>query len=125
MINPSGRRQREQHTTAILRHKTYGGNHVSRMYEVAKVIELVERTLVFRFPEFDREAMRMKFKLHDIRESKVWQEAHHLGKEEGKVENTKDTIGKLLSKGMTEAQIADLLEIKVDEIHRLANGHTK
>ena len=39
--------------------------------------------LMTRFPQFDREEVRMKFKLHDIRESKVWQEAHHVGVEEG------------------------------------------
>jgi predicted transposase YdaD len=65
----------------------------------------------------------MKFKLHDIRESKVWKEAHEEGKLEGKQENFKDVIEKLRAKGMTEKRIAELLETSIDEIRRLGNGH--
>jgi predicted transposase/invertase (TIGR01784 family) len=86
-----------------------------------KVVELVERMLLLRFPEFDREAMRMKFKLHDIRESKVWKEAHEAGKEE----NIKEVIEKLRAKGMAEKQISELLEISISEIRRLANGSAR
>jgi predicted transposase/invertase (TIGR01784 family) len=84
----------------------------------AKVVELVERLLLARFPTFDWEAIRMKFKLHDIRESKVWKEAC----EEGKSENQRELIAKWLGKGMTEKQIAELLDISVAQVRRLANG---
>src|ERR1022692_1311949 len=76
----------------------------------AKVVELVERLLLGRFPEYNREEIRMKFKLHDIRESKVWKEAHELGREE----NKRQMIGTLLAKGMSPAQIADLLNLPAE-----------
>ena len=95
-----------------------------------KVIELLERMLLLRFPEFDREAMRMKFKLNDIRESKVWKEARLEGKEEGimegeekgKIAEREKNVRRCLAKGMTEKQIAELLEIPIAQIHRLATG---
>jgi len=58
--------------------------------------------------------MLMKFKLHDIRESKVWQEAVD--------ETKKDLIEKWLAKRMSHKEIADLLEISVAKVRRLLNG---
>ena len=49
----------------------------------ARVVELVEELLIAKFPQFGREEIRMKFKLHDLRESKVWKEAHDECKKEG------------------------------------------
>ncbi len=74
-------KQAEQIAPRIVRK---ANDEMSDSEQQRKVVELVERMLLLRFPEFDREAMRMKFKLHDIRESKVWQEAHQEGKLQGK-----------------------------------------
>jgi predicted transposase YdaD len=60
----------------------------------------------------------MKFKLHDIRESKVWKEAHN----EGKDETNRGTIQTLLAKGMSPAQIAELLNLPLDEVRRLMDA---
>jgi predicted transposase YdaD len=93
----------------------------------AKVVELLERVLLVRFPEFGVEAMRMKFKLHDIKESKVWKEAVQEGKEEGKevgkTDERETIVRKCLAKGMTERQISELLDIRIQEVRRLTNGH--
>jgi predicted transposase/invertase (TIGR01784 family) len=79
-----------------------------------KVVELMERLLLRRFPQYDREAMRVKFKLHDIRESKVVKEAIE--------EEKKEMIERWLAKGMSHEEIAGLLEISVAEVRRLMNG---
>ena len=86
----------------------------------ARVVELVEGLLLSRFPEFDREEMRMKFKLHDLRESKVWKEAH----DEGDTERLKKTIDTLVRKGKTFEEIADLLDIPVTDIRRVVDNHS-
>ena len=62
----------------------------------------------------------MKFQLHDIRESKVWQEAA----EEGDTRRLKRTIDTLLSKRKTFEEIAELLDIPVDEIRKVADNHS-
>src|SRR5437879_12827315 len=89
----------------------------------AKVVQLVEELLMSRLPQFGREEIRMKFKLHDLRESKVWKEAHDEGKEEGKEEGREEgeEEGKLIAKqerihaclaeGMTPKQRAVLLKL--------------
>src|SRR5260370_20934071 len=82
-----------------------------------RVVQLVERLLMSRFPQFDREEVRMKFKLHDIRESKVWKEAH----EEGAATGLKTIIDTLLGKGKTLEEIAELLDIPLGKVRRVAN----
>ena len=76
------------------------------------------------------------FQLHDLRESKVWQEAHQEGKKEGLERGREEglevgrdmTNGHLvkrwLTKGKTLKEIADLLEIPLAEIRRLARSKT-
>jgi DNA-binding NarL/FixJ family response regulator len=69
-----------------------------------------------------RRKIRMKFKLHEIRERKVWKEAHEGGVEEGVVTERKSTIQKRLAKGMTHKQVAELLEISVEEVRRMVRN---
>lgn len=85
-----------------------------------RVVQLVERLLMSRFPQFDREEVRMKFKLHDIRESKVWKEAH----DEGDAARLRKTIDTLVGKGKTLEEIAELLDIPAGRIRRLADNHS-
>jgi predicted transposase YdaD len=61
----------------------------------------------------------MKFKLHDIRESKVWKEAH----EEGDAERLRKTVETLLAKGKSLAEIAELLDIPLDQLRMIAENH--
>jgi len=69
----------------------------------------------------------MKFKIHDIKESKVWKEAVQERKDEGiKVginEERASIVRKCLAKGMTEKHISELLDIRIQEVRRLSNGH--
>ena len=61
----------------------------------------------------------MKFKLHDIRESKVWKEAY----EEGKAAKRKELIEKWSAKEMALEQIAELLGIPIEEVQRLSKSY--
>jgi predicted transposase/invertase (TIGR01784 family) len=93
----------------------------------AKVVELVEELLISRFPQLGREEIRMKFKLHDLRESKVWKEAHDEGEEKGmekgKLIAKQEMIQSFLAEGMNPKRIAELLKITVEEVQRLSNAH--
>ena len=66
------------------------------------------------------------FQLHDLGESKVWQETHQDGREEGieKVQDLKalEFVKRMQSKGMMLKQIAELLEIPLPEVRRLARA---
>ena len=103
----------------------------------ARLVELLERLLMSRFPGASLEEMRMKFKLHDIRKSKAWQElqseAKAAGQAEGRAEGRaegqaterEEIVRKCLARGMTEKQIAELLEISLAEVRRLVNGNAR
>ena len=86
------------------------------------VIELVEELLIRRFAALSREEIRTMFKLTDIRKTRVWQEAHEEGEQEGEVKLLRKLIGKWIDQGKTYKAIADLLEIPVEEVRRLAKG---
>ena len=91
-----------------------------------RIVELVENLLMRRFTELNREEVRRMFQLHDLGESKVWQETHQDGREEGieKVQDLKalEFVKRMQSKGMMLKQIAELLEIPLPEVRRLARA---
>jgi len=59
--------------------------------------------------------------LHDIRKSKVWQEA----REEGETLANTQIVRKCLAKGMTVKETAEFVEITVKEVRRLAKDEAK
>ena len=97
-----------------------------------KVIELVEEILIRRFKHWSREEIRHMFQLHDLRETRVWQEAHEEGLqkgleeglqeglEKGKLLAQQEMVGKLRAKGRSTKEIADELGIPLIEVRRLA-----
>jgi predicted transposase/invertase (TIGR01784 family) len=96
----------------------------------AKVVELVERLLMVRFPGIGPEAIRMKFKLHDIRESKVWKEAAQEGREEGREEGLhegdtnrlRQIVKTLLGKGKSIEEISELLDMPKAQVSAIAES---
>lgn len=71
----------------------------------------------------------MKFNL-DIRKSKAWQQLRQEGVEEGRkqareeggTEFLRKLVHKWTAKGMTKKRIAELLDITVAEVRKLANA---
>lgn len=88
------------------------------------IVELVEELLMRRFTKLSREEVRRMFKLHDLRESKVWQEAHEEGKQEGKQEERQELVKLWLANGKTIKEIAELLDVSLAEVRRLSR-HAK
>jgi predicted transposase/invertase (TIGR01784 family) len=104
------------------------------------VIELLESLLLRRFAQLNREEIRAMFQLHDLKESKVWQEAHQTGvvegreeglvegremgkeegREEGRGEERRAIVQRCLAKGMTIKEIASLMDLPLKEVRRLA-----
>jgi len=69
------------------------------------------------------------FQLHDLRKSRVWQEAHKEGKTEGKVEGKAEgrteaqqaLVHRLVAKGKPLKEIAELLDMPMSQVRRLAS----
>jgi predicted transposase/invertase (TIGR01784 family) len=92
------------------------------------IVELTEEILIRRYHDLDREEIRQMFKLHDIRKTRVWQEAREEGMEEGvekgiekgKVLERQQLVQRLQASGQTLKEIAQLLGISLAEARRLA-----
>ena len=65
------------------------------------------------------------FDLVGLRETRAWQESYAEGVEEGQVRVKQKLVLKLLAKGMTAKEIAELLEISTREVRRLAKSDAK
>ncbi len=88
----------------------------------------------------DRVEIRRIFKLHDIRKTRVWQEAHEEGIEQGiekgieqgiekgieqgiekgRALEKRQLVQRLQANGQTLKEIAQLLEISLTEVRRMA-----
>jgi predicted transposase/invertase (TIGR01784 family) len=122
----------------IVRAKTEVGDEALR----ANLIELIETVILYKLPRLTREEIQAMLQIHDIRESRVYQEAREEGKQEGlkegKQEGLKEgkeaglkegiatVIGRLAAKNMSAAEIAALLELDVTLVQQAlatANGN--
>jgi predicted transposase/invertase (TIGR01784 family) len=89
---------------------------------------LLEEVLIRRYHELDRVEIRRMFKLHDIRKTRVWQEALEEGREEGREKGREEGIAlakrelvrRLRANGQTMKEIAQLMGVSLSEVRRLA-----
>ncbi|MBI3823841.1 MAG: Rpn family recombination-promoting nuclease/putative transposase [Planctomycetes bacterium] len=98
----------------IARTKSETGDEALR----ADLIELIETVIIYRLPRLSHKEIQAMLQVHDIRASKVYQEARdegrvegrEEGREEGRQEGIAFAILKLAAKGMPPADIAAALE---------------
>ncbi len=60
----------------------------------------------------------MLYKLHNIRKSKVWQEAYNEGRAEAEVRAYRKLIEHNLKRGLSRQEVAELLFISLDDLER-------
>jgi predicted transposase/invertase (TIGR01784 family) len=99
----------------ISRVKTEIGDEALR----GDLIELIETVIIYKLSHLSREEIQAMLQIHDIRQSRVYQEA----KEEGRKEERRSTIARMAAKNMTAEEIAAVLELDVDYV-RLAMTDT-
>lgn len=78
-----------------------------------KVLEFIEEIIVYKFPNFNREEIEAMLNLNLLKQTRVYQEA----KEEAKLE----LVTKLVQKGLSIQEIAELLELDVEIIRKSLN----
>ncbi|MEH2300942.1 MAG: DUF2887 domain-containing protein [Nostoc sp.] len=79
-----------------------------------KVLEFIETIVVYKFPNLSREEIETMLNLNLLKQTKVYQEA----KEEGKLETKFKMIPILLELGLSVQQIAERLELDVEEVRK-------
>jgi predicted transposase/invertase (TIGR01784 family) len=103
----------------------------------ADLLELIETVILYKLPRLSREEIQAMLQVHDIRETRVYQEAKEEGLKEGKEEGLKEgmekgieterqrsfeeklrSIPKMAARKMNAADIAEILELDLDLVNR-------
>ncbi|NET90178.1 MAG: Rpn family recombination-promoting nuclease/putative transposase [Kamptonema sp. SIO1D9] len=79
-----------------------------------KVLGFIETIVVYKFPNLSREEVEKMLNLDFIKHTKVYQEV----KEEGKIEGKLETIPKLVEKGMSIQEIAEILDLDIEVVKK-------
>ncbi len=83
------------------------------------LIELIETVIIYKLPRLSREEIQIMLQIHDIRESRVYQEARDEGLKEGIEQGTARAIAKMASKKMLADEIAAILDLDVETVRQV------
>ncbi len=93
------------------------------------LVELIETVVLYKLPRLSREEIQAMLQVHDIRETRVYQEAREEGLKEGMEkgkEKERRAISKMAARNMSVAEIADILGLDEQVVRQyMANGSTK
>jgi predicted transposase/invertase (TIGR01784 family) len=85
----------------------------------ADLIEFIETIILYKVPRLSREEIKAMLQLHDIRESRAYQEAREEGMQEGVKEGIAIAIEKMAARKMGAEEIAEILEVELALVHRV------
>jgi predicted transposase/invertase (TIGR01784 family) len=84
----------------------------------AELIELIETVILYKLPRLSREEIQVMLQVHDIRQTRVYQEAKEEGRKEGIETERQRSIAKMAAMKMSAETIADLLGLNVDLVRK-------
>jgi predicted transposase/invertase (TIGR01784 family) len=83
------------------------------------LVELIETVIMYKLPRLNREEIQAMLQVHDIRESRVYQDAREEGIEEGKEKGLALAIARMAANKMTIEQIAAILELDAERVRQV------
>ncbi len=83
-----------------------------------EIIELIETIMVYKFPQKSRQELEAMLGLGDLKQTKVYQEAEQEGERKAKIES----VPRLLQMGLTLEQIAQGLNLPIEEVKQAAQS---
>ncbi|HEV3448040.1 MAG TPA: DUF2887 domain-containing protein, partial [Gemmataceae bacterium] len=94
------------------------------------LVELIETVVLYKLPRLSREEIQAMLQVHDIRETRVYQEAKEEGLKEGMEKGMEEerlrAISQMAARNMSAAQIADILGLDEQFVReQMANASTK
>ncbi|NEP51449.1 MAG: Rpn family recombination-promoting nuclease/putative transposase [Moorea sp. SIO3C2] len=84
-----------------------------------ELLQLIETILVYKLPLLSRREIEAMFSLSDLRQTKVYQEALAEGRLEGEIQGKLKSIPRLLALGLTVEQVAQALELEVEQVTKV------
>jgi predicted transposase/invertase (TIGR01784 family) len=88
------------------------------IHQKRQLLELIETILVYKFPMMSREEIEGIFGLSELKKTRVYKEA----KQEGRVEAKLEAVPRLLALGLNVEQIAQALDLQVEQVKQVAQG---
>ena len=89
-----------------------------------ELLQLIETILVYKLPLLSRREIEAMFSLSDLRQTKVYQEAlaegRQEGRQEGRIQAKLESIPRLLALGLSVEQVAQALELEVEQVRQVA-----
>ncbi|MFB2893732.1 Rpn family recombination-promoting nuclease/putative transposase [Aerosakkonemataceae cyanobacterium BLCC-F50] len=93
---------------------------VSNEVQQRELLQLIETIIIYKFTQKSREEIQAMLGLGDIRQTRVYQEAKEEGLIEGEIRGKLKTVPYMLSLGATVDQIAEALNLSVEEVRQAA-----
>ncbi len=96
-----------------------------------KLIELVEKMLIYRFPDFSKEVLQAMFTDTDIKQTRFYrevfqegrQEGWQEGRQEGRQEERQQLIVRLQQRGFSINEVAEMLALSREEVTQFWVNH--
>ncbi|MDB9316032.1 DUF2887 domain-containing protein, partial [Spirulina sp. CS-785/01] len=89
------------------------------------IIDLIETIVVYKLPQASREEIAEMLGLTDLKQTRFYQEAFAEGREEGREEGVqqmqREFIQRLLNRGNSPEDIAQLLGIPLETVQQFLN----
>ncbi len=88
-----------------------------------QLIELVEKMLIYRFPDFSKEVLQAMFTDTDIKQTRFYREVFQEGRQEGRQEERQQLIVRLQQRGFSINEVAEMLALSREEVTQFWVNH--
>ena len=92
------------------------------------LVELIETVMIYKLAHLSREEIQAMLQVHDIRQTRVYQEAKEEGLEEGLAKGRQEglalAIQKMAAKKMPAQDIAALLEVDLELVKQVLSARS-
>ncbi|KOP27639.1 flagellar assembly protein H [Hapalosiphon sp. MRB220] len=85
-----------------------------------KLLQIIETILVYKFPSMEIEEIQQMFGLSELKQTRVYQQAFAEGKQEGERRGKLLAVPPMLAAGLTVEQVAQALDLSVDDVRKAA-----
>lgn len=81
-----------------------------------QIVELIETILLYKLPQMTRQELEAMFSLNELKKTRYFQDVAQEAKQEAKLES----VPKLLQFGLTVEQVAEALDLSVEQVRQAA-----
>ena len=88
-----------------------------------ELLQLIETVLVYKLPRLTRREVEAMFSLDELKQTQYFQdvleEGRQEGRQEGRLENKLETVPRLLALGLTVEQVAEALQLDIEQVRNI------